>query len=69
MRDKVKSEKIPVYAPTQKKEVMEWYAESMGMSNSEFLWYCYEYWREFSQHPDKYKVDVRKYIIDNRKAP
>ena len=69
MRDKVKSEKIPVYAPTNKKDIMEWYAEAMGMSNSQFLWYCYEWWREYSNHPDKIRVDIRKYIIDNTKQP
>jgi hypothetical protein len=67
MRDRVKSEKIPVYIPTNKKDVMEWYAENMGMSNSEFLWFCYQFWREHSHHPDKITVDVRKHIIDNKK--
>jgi hypothetical protein len=49
---------------------MKTYAAEMGMSDSDFLIYCYNFWLEITTNPNKLRGDVTKEILklQNKKA-
>ena len=71
MQGKIKRKtEIRVYMIPDFKQGIQAYASEMGMSDSDFLIYCYNYWLEISSNPHKLKGDVTKeiYKIQNKKA-
>jgi hypothetical protein len=71
MQEKIKRKaEIRVYMIPPFKQSIQAYASEMGMSDSDFLIYCYNYWLEITSNPHKLKADVTKELvrIQNKKA-
>lgn len=71
MQEKIKRKaEIRVYTIPSFKQTMKTYATEMGMSDSDFLIYCYNFWLEITTNPNKLRGDVTKeiYKLQNKKA-